>query len=239
MENKKLVLFDIDGTLIRHIGSGVANWARRYRVAAEEVYGVNLGEFPIKPVQGKVERQIAWMLLEPLGISRETFVQKFSIFADRVFDQLLDDPNDQALYHQISEAKQLVDLLRKNNDACLGVVSGNVQRVGEWKLAHAGYGGIFTFGVYGDDADDRMHLVKAVYEKANAFFHNSFGPDNTIIIGDTAHDVACARRIGARVIAVTTGGHSKDELIAIKPDLLVDSLMDARVLALLGLKKHG
>lgn len=234
----QLVLFDIDGTLIRHVGNGIANWVRRFRMAAKEVYGVDPGDFPIAPFHGKVDRQIAWMLLGPLGVTRKIFLKKFQAFTDVLFGQLLADPTDQALYQQIPEAKRLVDRLGGVSSLRLGVLTGNMERVGRWKLAHAGYEGWFMFGVWGDEADDRFHLAKTVYEKANVFFHESFGPDNTVIIGDTAHDIACARHIGARVIAVTTGGHAKEELVAAKPDLLVDSLADPGVLAFFQLKNR-
>ena len=232
---KKLILFDIDGTLIRHVGDGTNKWMMRIRTATTEVYGVDPGEFESTPYHGKIDRQIAWMIVEPLGISRSCFMEKYSAFADRFFSQLLNDPIDQSLYQQISDAKRLVDMLQLNKDICLGVLTGNMERVGRWKLTHAGYDGLLPFALWSDGFDDRFQLAKAVYEKANAFFHESFGPDNTIVIGDTVNDIACARHIGACVIAVTTGSHSKEELVAAKPDLLVDSLMDERVLSLLGL----
>lgn len=234
MKQKKLILFDIDGTLIRHVGDGTRNWIGRIRTAAKEVYGVDPGNFSVAPYHGKIDRQIAWMIVEPLGISRSTFLEKYSAFADRFFGQLLDDPVDQSLYQQIPDAKLLVDMLQLKKDICLGVLTGNMERVGRWKLTHGGYDGLLPFVMWSDGFDDRFQLAKAVYEKANAFFHESFGPHNTIVIGDTVNDISCARHIGARVIAVATGGHAKDELIFAKPDLLVDSLMDERVLSLLG-----
>ncbi len=212
MKQKKLVLFDIDGTLVRHVGDGTQKWIRRIRTAAQEVYGIDPGDFSVAPYHGKIDRQITWMIAEPLGISRSTFLEKYPAFADRFFGQLLDDPIDQSLYQQISDAKQLVDLLQLKKDVCLGVLTGNMERVGKWKLTHSGFDGLLPFGMWSDGFDDRFQLAKAVYEKANAFFSDSFSPDNTIVIGDTVHDISCARHIGACVIAVTTGGHTKEEL---------------------------
>lgn len=235
--NMKLVLFDIDGTLIRHVGSGAQKWMQRMRTAASKAYGVDPGDFEPAPYHGKIDREAAWMIVEPLGISRFTFLKKYPAFAHRFFGQLLDDPVDQSLYQHIPDAKQLVELLQSNQDVSLGVLTGNMERIGRWKLTHSGYDGLFPFSMWSDGFDDRLQLAKAVYEKANAFFQASFGPDNTVIIGDTAHDIACARHIGARVIAVTTGGHAKEELVAAKPDLLVDSLMDPRVLDFFQIKR--
>ncbi len=234
---RQLVLFDIDGTLIRHAGDGMKKWMRRIRTAAREIYGVDPGDFGSAPYHGKIDRQIAWMIVEPLGISRSVFLEKYPSFADRFFGQLLDDPVDQSLYQQIPDAKQFVDVLRLKKEICLGVLTGNMERIGKWKMTHSGYDGLLPFGMWSDGFDDRFQLAKAVYEKANAFFGESFGPDNTIVIGDTVNDISCARHIGARVIAVATGGHPKEELIAAKPDLLVDSLMDPLVLDFFHLAK--
>lgn len=229
--NKKLILFDIDGTLMWHVGDGVPNWIRRFRISAKEVFGVDPGEFSARPLFGKVERDLVWTVLKPFGVTRKVFLEKQKIFSDHMFDQLLADPVDQALYQQIPEAKKLVELLSLRPDVRLGVITGNMERISAWKLDHAGYSGQFPFGVYADEADDRFALAKTVYPKANAFFHESFGPDNTVVIGDTSRDVECARHIGAKVIAVTTGGHDRKTLEDAKPDLLVDSLMDPAVLA--------
>ncbi len=232
---KKLILFDIDGTLIRHVGDGTKKWMRRIRTAAREIYGVDPGDFEPAPYHGKIDRQAAWMSVEPLGISRSIFLEKYHLFADRFFGQLLNDPADQSLYQQIPDAKRLVDLLRLKKEICLGVLTGNMERIGKWKLTHTGYDGLLPFAMWSDGFDDRFQLAKAVYEKANAFFHESFGPDNTIVIGDTVNDISCARHIGAQVIVVTTGGHDRKTLEDAKPDLLVDSLMDPAVLAFLHL----
>ena len=94
----------------------------------------------------------------------------------------------------------------------------------------------FAFGVYGHEAD-KGGSIEVAYSKATAYFGKAVRPRDIIVIGDTVNDIRCARVIGALVVIVNTGWRiDKETLIKAKPDLFVDTLLDERVLTLLGLE---
>jgi phosphoglycolate phosphatase-like HAD superfamily hydrolase len=96
------------------------------------------------------------------------------------------------------------------------------------KLGHFGVRHRFRFGAFGDEAPDRNALARVAIERAE----QRFGLDaaRCVVVGDTVHDVACARAAGAWAIAVATGVQSHAELAASAPDLLLDGLTDAQPL---------
>ncbi len=116
----------------------------------------------------------------------------------------------------------------------LALLTGNYRAAAEVKLAHFGIWDYFQFGAYSDDSADRNALVPIAQARAAAHGLGPAACQQAIVIGDTPHDVACAAAAGARSIAVTTGGHTRDELAAAGADVVLDDLSDTeRVLSLL------
>lgn len=233
---KKLVLFDIDGTLIRPLGDPVG--LGRFSYAIKETLGIDVSvSHDNWPYNGIVDRGILWDLVKDKGITKRTFetaipklIEYFHLFMERV-------GKERRLYEPIEDAVLCLDEVVRSNHLVYGVLTGNLGHIGPWKLIHAGVGTHFDFGLFGHEAADRIALARQVFRKAQKHFGKKFSPKEIIIIGDTANDVLCARAIGAVAIAVTSGWKvDKDALIKAKPDLLVDSLMDGRVLSLLGLR---
>ena len=106
-----------------------------------------------------------------------------------------------------------------------GLLTGNMTEMARIKLAHYGLDPWFEFGGYGEQARDRDALACAVVARAVAGY--GVTPEQCIVVGDTVHDVACARAAGARVVAVATGGQGLDVLAGARPDLLLPTLADA------------
>jgi phosphoglycolate phosphatase-like HAD superfamily hydrolase len=106
-----------------------------------------------------------------------------------------------------------------------GLLTGNMTEMARIKLTHYGIAARFGFGAFGEQAADRDALACA----AVARIARTIGlpPSRCIVVGDTEHDVACARAAGAHVVAVATGGVPRARLAACRPDLLLDSLEDA------------
>ena len=105
-----------------------------------------------------------------------------------------------------------------------------------WKLEHVGIDTkLFSLFVISDEFEDRISLAKSTFAKLEERAGLVIEPKDTIVIGDAVGDVRCAKAIGAASIITMTGKHKKDELEVEHPDLLVDSLMDERVLSLLEL----
>ena len=100
----------------------------------------------------------------------------------------------------------------------LGLLTGNLRRGAETKLASKDLWRYFPFGAFADDCEDRNLLGPYALRRARAHHAVDFAPANTWVIGDTPHDVVCARAFGARAIAVATGRHSVDQLQVENPD---------------------
>lgn len=228
MDYTKLVLFDIDGTLIRHIGE--SQFLTRVQTAAKSAYDVNVSEFDVANFQGSVDKDTAWSILRSSGMSYRTFELHFDAFSEAMYNFLVATAVENTLYEKIVDAEILARKVKNVSNIALGLLTGNVKKIAFWKLDHAGLGGIFTWGVFGDEADDRIELAKMVPHEAQVNFTQMFRPHEIFVLGDTIHDVRCAKSIAAHAIAVTTGHHgTREELEAEKPDLVVDSLMDKRI----------
>ncbi len=96
------------------------------------------------------------------------------------------------------------------------------------KLKHFGLAHFFKFGGYGDKHADRDDVARQAKRSAQATLGERFDAAKMWVVGDTVHDVRCARAIDSRVIAVETGGVDRDELASAQPDLLVETLTDSQ-----------
>lgn len=225
--NKKLVLFDIDGTLIYHVGP--RKWEEQYAHGMQSVYGIT-GPQNYMSFNGSIEMHMAWEIARKYGIKRTEFTVKFPDYIQAMIEHLNMWEKKGPVFRIIPDAVALVQKLTGMKDMVLGVLTGNAKQIARWKLTHTGLSEYFTFGLYGDEADDRIQLAGLVFEKAKKELRADFSPHDIVIIGDTIHDIRCAKAIGASVIAVTTGYHgAQAELAAEKPDFLVDSLTDPSV----------
>jgi phosphoglycolate phosphatase-like HAD superfamily hydrolase len=233
---KKLVLFDIDGTLIYHVPAPF-NALNRYAWAIKKVYGVDVDvDTHNWKYEGSVDRSIVWDMLHGTNVTREEFLSKFSDYSLALREFLETNVGKNKLYVSIPEAKQLIELITSSQRFFLGILTGNTERMAAWKLEHTELNKYFDFGLYGEEADDRIALARLVFEKAQKVFKTTFTPDDIFVIGDTVHDIRCGEAIGAKTIAVMSGKHTTREVLAAeKPDLLVETLMDKQVLEFFGL----
>ncbi len=229
--NKKLVLFDIDGTLIYHVGQHATD-RDRMRIGVEKTWGV----YDVRQEgkhEGWTNKGSAWDYIKACNIPRQEFEDKYSQLQQTMYEYLEEKSKIGKIYEAIVPARELVDHLLPDPRYFVGLLTGNVTSVGRWKLHDAGYPDI-PFGIFGEEADDRIELAKLVFEKAKSYFHKSIAPQEIIVIGDTILDVQCGKAIGAQTIAVMTGKHHTRGMLALeRPDLLVDSLMDPAVLSFL------
>lgn len=130
----------------------------------------------------------------------------------------------------------LLDRLKSREDCVVALLTGNLVRGAELKLAHYGVWDYFEFGAFADDHHDRNELGGFARCRAQEKHGREFAPTDVVVIGDTPRDIECGRVIGARTVATATGTYSRDELRAHSPDLLFDDLSEtaAVVAALVG-----
>ena len=108
----------------------------------------------------------------------------------------------------------------------MGLLTGNVRAAAQLKLERFGIDSSFIDGAFGDDADDRNHLGPVAMQRLNQACGLSLHPDQVIVIGDTPRDIACARTLGARCLAVATGQFSRSQLLEHQPWQCLKSLAD-------------
>jgi phosphoglycolate phosphatase len=231
--NKKLILFDIDGTLMYHVGQ--RPWESQYAEGMKVAYGITK-EYKYGSYNGSIERHMAWDVVQKHNISREEFFAKFPLYVEAMLAHLDRWSKKGKVFEPIPEAVTLVEKLHKQGTHMLSILTGNAKSIGWWKLEHTGLASYFTFGLYGEEADDRIALAKLVFEKAKKELGIHIESKDIVVIGDTVHDIRCGKAIGATTVAVTTGMHGDPAVLEREnPDILVDSLMDPRVLSLFSL----
>ena len=224
----KIILFDIDGTMIHSGGAG----KRAMNQSFEEVFGIAEG---LKEVSlgGKTDPQI---LTEALAINKIiTDEDKNARFKERYFELLVDwidkDLPGKQMYPGIVD---LLQQLSQNDDVAIGLLTGNWQQGARTKLGHFNLNEYFSFGAFGDDSFNRNELLPFALERCANNGNIQTGSDQTIVIGDTPSDVECAQIHGAKALAVATGFCAYEDLVKSKPDWLFDDLSDVeKVLATL------
>jgi phosphoglycolate phosphatase len=216
----RLVLFDIDGTLLS--ASGVSG--RALGDALLEVFG-DAGPIAAYDFSGRTDLQIVRELLEAAGWHPDE-VHALRPRALERYAELL----RQRLRPEHVKAKpgavQLVQALAGRHDVSLGLLTGNVEGGARLKLDPLGLNPHFRFGAYGSDHEDRSHLAALAVERAHAITGRRFAGHEVVVVGDSVHDVTCGRPLGARSLAVATGFTTRAQLAGAGADVLLDDLSD-------------
>lgn len=217
----KLLLFDIDGTLIRSHGAGRETLA----YALEQLFGT-AGPIADYQLDGKTDTRIIMDLMTAAGFQPAEINPKMSQLHELMAAKGQEIFPLRAM-HACVGVSQLLATLNTRADVLLGLLTGNIQRTASLKLAAAGVDPtLFKVGAYGCDALDRNQLPPIGIERANQLTGNEFTGYNTVIIGDTPADILCARAGKATAVAVASGWHSTITLAKYQPDYLFENLGD-------------
>ena len=126
--------------------------------------------------------------------------------------------------------REVLAALTARGDVAQGLLTGNMRAGARAKLEHHSLWNTFAFGAFADDSEHRNELGPHALRRAREHHGVEFRAENTWIIGDTPHDIACGRAIGARTLAVATGGCSLEELSRHQPTALVADLSETEVI---------
>jgi phosphoglycolate phosphatase len=219
----KLVLFDIDGTLVLTGGAGL----RAMNRACEEI----LGHAEILdgiPVAGRTDWIILHDALKQIG--RDMDDALFAALRDRYLDLLPDEIKlpGRGVNGVMPGIRELLDALHAREDAYLGLLTGNFERGARVKLEHFDLWRYFCCGAFGDDSPDRNALVPFAVRRALECGVPPVGSSDVLVVGDTPHDVACALAAGAVPIGVATGSTSVEQLRASGADIVFQDLSDTQ-----------
>ncbi len=219
---RKLILFDIDGTLIRSHGGG----RQALKESLLELFGT-AGPIDDYSMSGKVDARIVTDLLTAAGIPTQAFTPKLPDVYKRMAEKGVVIFWEKRM-SACSGIPSLLEAIKQQSQQCvLGLLTGNSAATAPLKLSAAGIMPTqFVVGAYGSDALDRNHLPEIAMARATDLTNIDFDGSNTVIIGDTPADILCARAGKATAVAVATGWHSSKTLAAYQPDHLLENLAD-------------
>jgi phosphoglycolate phosphatase-like HAD superfamily hydrolase len=228
MAHKKLLLFDIDGTLLLTGRAG----EHALRVAFKERFGVD-DDLSSISFAGSTDGAIARQMFAAHDIS-PTPENIADLFDGYVHHLALELPRREGKV--LPGIVELLDALHGREDCVLGLLTGNTERGAELKLSHYGVWDFFEFGAFADDHVDRNKLGPVAHSRAVEKHGISFEAEDVFVLGDTPRDIDCARAAGFVAVAIATGSCGQDELAAHQPDFLFEDLSDTRgvLAALLG-----
>ena len=218
----KLLLFDIDGTLISTGGAG----GRCLNRAFEQLYGFdNILEGV--SLAGRTDDQI---LMEAYGRAGIPFSEEeLSGFKPVYFDLLADEMgNGSAPKGAMPGIPELLEQLSGQNHVCLALLTGNWEQSGRIKIQYFNLDHYFPFGAFSDDSPERADLVPVAMNRFAAKYGINPAPKDVYVIGDTPADIRCAKPHGVNSVAVAAAFHSMDDLRPHQPDILLEDLSDIK-----------
>lgn len=223
--SKKLVLFDIDGTLIQ---CGKAP-RRAITAAMKSVFGT-AGEVDRYPFSGKTDTQIIFDVIKAAAVDEKIILNRLQDAIDTYLALLQENlrPEDITV---MSGIKVLLAALEQHALVTLGLLTGNVAGGAKIKLSRAGLGSYFfngehAIGAFGSDAMIRNELPGIAVKRAHQRTGELYKEKDIVIIGDSPYDVLCGKSLNVKSIAVATGWHSKDELMEHQPDYFFYNFLD-------------
>ncbi len=215
----RLLLFDIDGTLIDTGGAG----SRALNISFKELFSIDNAFEGIK-MAGKTDIQIMKEGLQRhyIPINQDII---FKISDTYIKNLSIEMRNNNR--HLKPCVKDILDFLSYHKrDYALGLLTGNIERGARIKLNPFGLNQYFPSGAFGDDNEDRNKLLPFAVERYNKIFGTNIRFKDCIIIGDTPLDVHCAKPYGAKTIAVATGPYSYENLLKTGADFVMKDLSD-------------
>ncbi len=218
----KLILFDIDGTILNTDGAG----RRSMEAALTTVFGVPGA--PTYRYDGKTDRQIAREQMRAAGFSDADVDERFDALVNTYLENLgaeLERSSEAAVL--LGGVTELLDAVERADDTVLGLLTGNVDRGAARKLAAVGVDFVrFRVNAFGSDHEHRHELPAVAQRRARELLGLDVPGDRVVIIGDTPSDISCGRAIGARAVAVATGRYAVPDLAEHQPYAVFDDLRD-------------
>jgi len=216
----RLVLFDIDGTLLTDRGAARDAFAK----ALEAVYGYR-GDLARYDFSGLTDPQIARMILGDADLPRDEIDAGLPRLWDAYLDGLTRNATSDRV-HALPGIRPLIDALEPRAGVILGLLTGNIEPGARLKLDGARLNDHFAFGAFGSDSADRTRLPPIAMHRAGDLHGHRFDGRDVVIIGDSIHDVRCGVPYDATTIAIASGRTAYETLRAENPRFLFESAED-------------
>lgn len=217
----RLVLFDIDGTLIHTNAVGITAFGKVLETQFNIPNGTAGLNFAGRTDSGLVRELFCRHRIEPNKTNLDRF---FDCYADWLAHLLAERsgevcPGVWKIIHELQAVPQ---------PPIMGLLTGNIRLGAEIKLRHFNLWDTFVTGAFGDDHEDRNEIAAIAQARGSRVIGERLSGDEILVIGDTPLDIACARAIGAKILAVATGGFTVADLKSHRPDWAVADLARVR-----------
>jgi phosphoglycolate phosphatase len=216
----KLVLFDIDGTIL---SAGLV-FREALSESLHDVYGT-AGDLATFDCSGKTDPQIVRELMRLAALADAAIDAGLREVLAKYEARLLERLNATHVTAKPG-AVAIIGRLAATEDITLGLLTGNLEACARAKLEPLALNPYFRFGAYGSDHEDRACLPAVAVERAHACTGRRFSGKDVVIVGDAVNDVRCGRSLGVRAVAVASGRTSQETLAAEGPDVVLPSLAD-------------
>ncbi len=213
----RLVLFDIDGTLIQTGGAGVQAFGRAFAMEFNVPNGTERLKFSGRTDTGLARELFLQNQIEPSPENFRLFFGSYVFWLDCFLAQTRGCVLP-GVWEFIGQLHALPE------PPALGLLTGNIRLGAEIKLRHFELWEVFRTGAFGDDHEDRNQIAALAKERGSRLLNNNLRGEQILVVGDTPRDIECARSIGAKTLVVATGSVSFEELETHRPDWLVKDL---------------
>jgi phosphoglycolate phosphatase-like HAD superfamily hydrolase len=227
-EELRVVLWDIDGTLVRSRRNG---FFKDYTAPVLlRVFGTSgrLGEMG---VSGMTDLQIISEALRDEGFTPEHVRERAAELVPLYLEELERLTRAEEIFYALPGAREALEALERSPRYLNSLLTGNVLPAARLKLSLVGLADFFRLpGAFGEDSHDRRDLPALARERINSHLRLELRPEQFVVVGDTPNDIACARHFGARAVAVATGrAYAAAELAAHSPDAILTDLTDTEL----------
>ncbi|MFO1476956.1 MAG: HAD family hydrolase [Verrucomicrobiota bacterium] len=225
----RLVLFDIDGTLVHTGGAGVKAFAEVFRTEFGTVDGFERLKFAGRTDYSLMREFFSFHNIPASPENCRRFVDRYVFFLDHILATSRTEACP-GVWEFLGELRAL------RPPPMIGLLTGNLRLGAEIKLRHFDLWKEFEMGAFADDHEDRDRIAAAARDRGSRILGGGLRGEEVLVIGDTPYDIRCGRAIGAKVLAVATGGASYEELLKHDADWTVRDLTEIRAAEVCG---HG
>lgn len=229
LSDLRILLWDIDGTLMRSARSGAF---KDYTVPMlEGVFGT-AGRLPEMTVSGMTDLQIVAEALRDEGFTHEQIRERIDDLRTSYMQEMERALSfDSKLFYLLPGAREVLEATSEHPRYHNALLTGNIEPAAHFKMRLVGLSDFFDLpGAFGDESHDRRDLPVLAATRINAHLNLDLQPSQFIVIGDTPNDIACARHFGAKAVAVATGRmYPAADLLPYKPDALLTDLLDVEL----------
>src|SRR5882724_1920604 len=222
----RILLWDIDGTLIRSVRAGAF---KDYTIPMlEEVFGT-AGRLPQMKVSGMTDLQIVGEALRHEGFTHEDIRERIVHLRESYMQAMQKATgNGDQFFEILPGVRELLEAVNDHPRYQSALVTGNIEPAAYFKMELVGLAQFFPLpGAFGDESHDRRDLPALAADRIRKHLQIDLAPEQFIVIGDTPNDIECAKHFGARSLAVDTSRfYTTDELLACKPDALLPDLQN-------------